>query len=83
MTIGELKELIKEHNIPDDTLMLSDSGWECDETDMDGFYYNAEKKILVFTQHCSEFEDWDIRCNRRKGDGHYSGYIAIGKEYKR
>ena len=83
MTIGELKELIKEHNIPDDTLMLSDSGWECDATDMDGVYYNAEKKILIFTQQCSEFEDWDKRCGRRKGDDHYSGYIAIGKEYKR
>ena len=86
MTIGELKGLIQQYKIPDETIMLSDSGWECCETEMDGVYYNAEKKIIVFTQYCSEYEHYDIRNqeNRRKWflevDERFKGFVAIGKE---
>ena len=40
MKLNKLLELINKHNIPDDVLIQSDSGWECDATDMDGVYYN-------------------------------------------
>lgn len=86
MTIGELKGLIQQHKIPDETIMLSDSGWECCETDMDGVYYNAEKKIIVFTQHCSVYEKYDIRYQERirklywEIDEAFNGFVAIGKE---
>lgn len=87
MTIGELKGLIQQYKIPDETIMLSDSGWECSATDMDGVYYNAEKKIIVFTQYCSEYEDYDIRCQERKirnlnleVNEEFKGFVAIGKD---
>lgn len=56
MTIGEFTKVIKANNIPDDVTMLSDSGWECSATDMDGIYYNAEEKEIVFTQSGDEYE---------------------------
>jgi hypothetical protein len=53
MTFEKLKELIKKHNIPANVKLLSDSGWECNATDMDGVFYNEKENHIVFTQ---EFE---------------------------
>ena len=50
MTFQELNKLIKDNNIPYDVKLLSDSGWECDPTDIDGVYYNRKENHLVFTQ---------------------------------
>ena len=51
MTFAELNKIIEENNIPHDVKLMSDSGWECSATDMDGVYYNREKNEIVFTQH--------------------------------
>ena len=56
MTFNELNNLIKKYNIPSNVILQSDSGWECDETDMDGIYYNKTKNIIVFTQDFSKYE---------------------------
>lgn len=40
MTVGKLAQIIKENNIPEDAVMLSDSGWECGPSDMNGVYYS-------------------------------------------
>jgi hypothetical protein len=56
MTIGEFKKIIKKFNIPEDVTMLSDSGWECFETDMDGVWYNEKEKEIVFTQNGDKYE---------------------------
>lgn len=40
MTFEKLKNLIVENNIPENVHLLSDSGWECSETEMDGIFYN-------------------------------------------
>ena len=53
MTFEKLKELIEKYNIPSNVKLLSDSGWECDETEMDGVFYNEIENHIVFTQ---EFE---------------------------
>lgn len=58
MTIGEFAKIIKAYNIPDDVTMLSDSGWECGPTDMEGLYYNEHSKKLVFTQTGDEYESY-------------------------
>lgn len=50
MTIEKFKKIIEEFHIPEDVTMLSDSGWECSETDMDGIWYSEVKKEIVFTQ---------------------------------
>jgi len=53
MTFEKLKELIEKYNIPSNVKLLSDSGWECDATEMDGVFYNEEENHIIFTQ---EFE---------------------------
>lgn len=72
MTFEELEKIISKNNIPKDVLLLSDSGWECDATDMNGVYYNEGKKTIVFTQSCSEYEQYDKRYEgfRKRKDGY-------------
>ena len=66
MKLNNLLKLIDKHNIPDDVLLRSDSGWECDATDMDGVYYNRKLNVIVFTQYFSENDsyfnelDWEM-----------------------
>lgn len=50
MTFGEVKRIFEQNNIPDSAKLMSDSGWECDATDMDGIYYNRAQNVVVFTQ---------------------------------
>ena len=50
MTYAKLKEIFEENGIPDDARLMSNSGWECDETDMDGIYYNSTENVIIFTQ---------------------------------
>lgn len=50
MTFEELNELMKIHQIPRNVRLMSDSGWECEATDMNGIYYNWKENIIVFTQ---------------------------------
>lgn len=58
MRIGEFFKLIKDNNIPEDVTMLSDSGWECCATDMDGVFYNEEQQEIVFTQTGDEYDSY-------------------------
>ena len=66
MKLNNLLKLIDKHNIPDDVLLKSDSGWECCATDMDGVYYNRKLNVIVFTQYISENDsyfnelDWEM-----------------------
>lgn len=50
MTFKKLKELIEKYKIPSNVELLSDSGWECNETDMDGVFYNQKENHIIFTQ---------------------------------
>lgn len=66
MTVGEIFKIFKYYNIPNDALIMSDSGWEAWATDMDGIYYNIITNTVVFTQEVSDCdhyyydEDWVI-----------------------
>ena len=66
MKINELLSLLNKHKIPLDADIQSDSGWECDATDMDGVYYNRKLNVIVFTQYISENDsyfnefDWEM-----------------------
>lgn len=50
MTIKKLLSLFEQYNIPDDATLMSDSGWECCPTDMNGIFYNEKKNEITFTQ---------------------------------
>ena len=66
MKLNNLLKLINKHDINDNVLLRSDSGWECDATDMDGVYYNRKLNVIVFTQYISENDsyfnelDWEM-----------------------
>ena len=50
MTLELLNKIYEENNIPKDALLMSDSGWECDATDMDGVFYSKERNTVFITQ---------------------------------
>ena len=50
MTFKKLQKLIKQYNIKEDVKLMSGSGWEVDETEMDEVYYNEYLNIIIFTQ---------------------------------
>ena len=66
MTVCELFNIFKQNNIPNDATLMSDSGWECCTTDMDGVYYNKLKNVVVFTREISKYDryygsnDWIV-----------------------
>ena len=66
MPFEKLKELIEKYNIPANVRLLSDSGWECDETEMDGVFYNKKENHIIFTQEFSEYEKYSNRINYKE-----------------
>ena len=63
MTFGQLHKIIVNNDIPDDVHLMSDSGWECSATEMNGVYYDKFKKLIVFTQEgeppSDSFSNWE------------------------
>lgn len=70
MTYEELENIIIQNDIPKNVLLLSDSGWECDPTDMDGVYYDEEENTLIFTQDISKYDNYfnKLKCVGGKFD---------------
>lgn len=66
MTRDLLNHILEENRIPGDVHFMSDSGWECDPTEMDGVFYHRNNNTIVFTQGgCSDreyeqSEEWEI-----------------------
>ena len=56
MTFDILQKIIKENNIPSNVHLTSDSGWECDATEMNGVYYNEAENEIVFTQNGNKYD---------------------------
>ena len=70
MKLNKLLELIEKHNIPKDVTLMSNSGWECGATDMDGIYYNEHENIIVFTQYIDSDDNYHTR----------DGWVVIGED---
>jgi hypothetical protein len=65
MTFKDLCKIIKDNNIPNNVILRSDSGWEANDTEMNGVWYNKNRNTIVFTQDNTmsystrkEAEDW-------------------------
>lgn len=50
MEVRDFLNALKEHNIPEDVKILSNSGWECGATDIEAIYYNKEKNSITLVQ---------------------------------
>lgn len=68
MTLGKMLNILQENNVPKNATLMSNSGWECDATDMDGIYYNKNLNTVIFTQG-SKYEE----------DCGYNGYDLLYK----
>lgn len=62
MTYEELTNIIEKNNIPKNVKLMSDSGWEFSETDMDGVYYDNLCNILIFKQDISHMDRDYFNC---------------------
>lgn len=38
--------------------LLSDSGWECGETEMNGIFYNKQLNHIIFTQTGDKYDQY-------------------------
>ena len=49
MTAEQMISILEQ--VPSDTFVLSDSGWECDATSCARAFYNKNDNLIVFTQY--------------------------------
>lgn len=66
MTVEKLLKILRKNNIPLNVTIMSDSGWECYETDCDGVYYDTKLHCVVLEQDAGE--DYDNRICLNKED---------------
>lgn len=58
MTVNELLNVFKQYNISNNAILVSDSGWECSATNMDGVYYDKAGNTVVFTQEFNKYDKY-------------------------
>lgn len=58
LTFEKLSNIIEKYNIPKDVHLMSDSGWECNATEMSGILYNEKENIIVFKQDTDYLEKY-------------------------
>lgn len=72
ITVGNLMGLITANNIDEHATVMTDSGWECDETEVDMIFYNPKTKVLMFTREYGnalvyeESDDWKLLWKYKK-----------------
>lgn len=66
ITVGVLIELLISNGIDSKAAIMTDSGWECDETEVDAIYYNPKTNVLMLTrkfgneQAYADCDDWEL-----------------------
>ena len=79
MTWGLLKEVLKD--IPEDAVIMSDSGWECDPTDTNGVWYDEESNVVYLTQ--GDDKGWSLDNYGYRGRyGERRDYICLYTELR-
>lgn len=63
MTVEKLIRILRENDIPEDAILMRDSGWKYRASDMDGLYYCTGDNTVVLTQNYAalkynENPDW-------------------------
>lgn len=58
LTFEKLSNIIEKYNIPKNVHLMSDSGWECNATEMNGILYNEKENTIVFKQDCEYLEEY-------------------------
>ena len=63
MTVKELIKRIKPYK---DYIIMSDSGWECNQTHIGGVYINHDNKTIILVQKIYDIDGYDMRRAREK-----------------
>lgn len=50
ITVSDLIGMAIINKVDLHTTIMTDSGWECDETEVDTIYYNPKTKVLMLTR---------------------------------
>jgi len=58
MTLELLKVAFEVAKVDKNAKIFSDSGWECDPTNVGGAFYSQNANIVILTQGFGEFQDW-------------------------
>ena len=48
INVGTLISIFINNQIDNDAVIMTDSGWECDETEVNMVYYNAKTNVVIF-----------------------------------
>ena len=68
MTYEQLKNIIEKNNIPEDVHLMSNSGWECCATEMDGVLWIPTYNEIHFTQDTKFYTDAPYHWPYKKDD---------------
>lgn len=71
MNVNILISFLIRNDIPLDAEIMTDSGWECDATEVDMIYYNSKTNVVVLTRNCQRHNyrdnnDWTLLCKKKK-----------------
>lgn len=83
MTYEQLKNIIEKNNIPEDVHLMSNSGWECCATEMDGVLWNPTYNEIHFTQDTDYYTEGPYNRPYKKDDKgskngeHRDGWIIL------
>jgi hypothetical protein len=76
MTYRELKEIIEKNDIPENVRIMSNSGWECGATPIEGIYYSKSKNEIHLVS-IDEFEEEYVEDHLMKHEKRAHDWIWI------
>lgn len=61
MSVEHFWKLCKQNHIPGNAIMMSDSGWECGESDCEAMFYNPKRNVVMLVQggNCEAYSKQD------------------------
>ena len=59
LTIGVLIDIFINNQIDSNAAIMTDSGWECDETEVDMVYYNSKTNVVMLTRKYGNYEAYE------------------------
>ena len=70
INVGTLIGIFINNQIDKNAVIMTDSGWECDETEVNMVYYNAKTNVVMLTRKYGNYEtyedsdDWKLLIRR-------------------
>lgn len=59
INVGTLIGIFINNQIDNDAVIMTDSGWECDATEVNMIYYNAKTNVIMLTRKYGNYDTYD------------------------